>query len=51
MALLTLWLVFRLARRWSDERTALLATALVAWNPVFLTYAKQPMSEWRPRRG
>jgi hypothetical protein len=45
MSVLTLWLVFRLARNWSDERTALLATALVAWNPVFLTYAKQPMSD------
>jgi 4-amino-4-deoxy-L-arabinose transferase-like glycosyltransferase len=42
---LTLWLVFRLARRWGDEQMALLATALVAWNPVFLTYAKQPMSD------
>ena len=45
MSLLTLWLVFRLARRWGDEQMALLATALVAWNPVFLTYAKQPMSD------
>jgi 4-amino-4-deoxy-L-arabinose transferase-like glycosyltransferase len=45
MALLTLWLVFRLTRNWSDADTALLATALVAWNPVFLTYAKQPMSD------
>lgn len=45
MSALTLWLVFRLARRWGDEQVALLATALVAWNPVFLTYAKQPMSD------
>jgi hypothetical protein len=45
MSLLTLWLVFRLTRRWGDEQKALLATALVAWNPVFLTYAKQPMSD------
>jgi len=45
MSLLTLWLVFRLARRWGDEQMALLVTALVAWNPVFLTYAKQPMSD------
>ena len=45
MSLLTLWLVFRLARRWGNEPMALLATALVAWNPVFLTYAKQPMSD------
>ena len=45
MSLLTLWLVFRLARRWGGEQMALLATALLAWNPVFLTYAKQPMSD------
>ena len=45
MALLTLWLTFRLAHRWGDDQLALLATALVAWNPVFLTYAKQPMSD------
>ncbi len=58
MGLLTLWLVFRFTLNWMDETprlantsapsgrtTALLATALVAWNPVFLTYAKQPMSD------
>ncbi len=45
MGLLTLWLVFRFTLRWADETSALLATALVAWNPVFLTYAKQPMSD------
>ena len=45
MSLLTLWLVFGTARRWGGEQMALLATALVAWNPVFLTYAKQPMSD------
>jgi hypothetical protein len=45
MGALTLWLVFRLARSMTDPRTAWLATALVAWNPVFLTYAKQPMSD------
>ena len=30
---------------WFDAETALLATALVAWNPLFITYAKQPMSD------
>ncbi len=45
MGLLTLWLVFRLARMWADDTTALLATVLVTWNPVFLTYTKQPMSD------
>ena len=45
MSLLTLWLVFTMAQRWGGQPMALLATALVAWNPVFLTYAKQPMSD------
>jgi hypothetical protein len=42
---ITLWLVYRLARDWYDAETALFATAVVAWNPVFITYAKQPMSD------
>lgn len=41
----TLFLIHRLARAWYDADTALLATALVAWNPLFITYAKQPMSD------
>lgn len=45
MALLTLRLVYRAGRDWFDAEVALLATALLAWNPVFLTYAKQPMSD------
>ena len=44
-AAITLLLVHRLARAWFDEDTALLATALVAWNPLLITYAKQPMSD------
>ena len=44
-AALTLWLVNRLARAWYDTDTALFATALVAWNPLLITYAKQPMSD------
>lgn len=40
-----LFLVHRLTRAWYDADTALLATALVAWNPLFITYAKQPMSD------
>jgi hypothetical protein len=44
-AALTLWLVNRLARAWYDADTALFATALVAWNPLLITYAKQPMSD------
>jgi hypothetical protein len=45
LALLTLVLVFRLAREWFDEDIAFVSTFLVAWNPVFITYAKQPMSD------
>ena len=45
MALLTLALVYRAARDWFDEEAALLAVAVLAWNPVFVTYAKQPMSD------
>ena len=45
MALLTMVLVYRGARDWFDGETALLAVAILAWNPVFLTYAKQPMSD------
>ena len=45
LALLTLVIVFRLAREWFDEEVAFVSTMLVAWNPVFITYAKQPMSD------
>ena len=45
MGIITLWLVHRLAREWVDPETALFATAMVAWNPLFITYAKQPMSD------
>lgn len=45
LALLTLVLVYRAAREWFDDEVALLAVAILAWNPVFLTYAKQPMSD------
>ena len=44
-ALLTLLLVYRLARNWFDAETGLFAAAIVAWNPVFIAYAKQPMSD------
>lgn len=43
--LITLWLVHRVAREWYDALTALFAVALVAWNPLIITYAKQPMSD------
>jgi 4-amino-4-deoxy-L-arabinose transferase-like glycosyltransferase len=45
MALLTLVLIYRAARDWFDDEIALFAVAILAWNPVFLTYAKQPMSD------
>lgn len=45
-AVAVLFLVFRIAHRWSHDRaTAWLATALVAWDPLVVTYAKQPMSD------
>lgn len=43
--LITLLLVYRVARDWYDAQTALFAVALVAWNPLLITYAKQPMSD------
>ncbi|MEO7157408.1 MAG: glycosyltransferase family 39 protein, partial [Vicinamibacterales bacterium] len=45
MALLTLGLIYRVARDWFDAQVALLAVVVVAWNPVFVAYAKQPMSD------
>ena len=45
MGIAVLLLVYRLAREWYDADTALFATALVAWNPLVITYAKQPMSD------
>lgn len=44
-AAVTLYLVYRLACEWFDAETALFAAAIVAWNPLFITYAKQPMSD------
>lgn len=44
-AVATLFFVYRVAREWFDEDTGLFAAAMVAWNPVFITYAKQPMSD------
>jgi hypothetical protein len=46
MAALVLVLVHRLARQWTgDGTTAWLATCLAAWDPLVITYAKQPMSD------
>lgn len=45
MGVVTLLVVYGLAREWFDDATALLATALVAWNPLVIAYAKQPMSD------
>jgi len=45
LAIVTLVLVYRLTREWFDEDVALLSVAIVAWNPVFVAYAKQPMSD------
>lgn len=43
--LITLLLVYRVAREWYDAETGLFAVALVAWNPLLIAYAKQPMSD------
>ena len=45
MGAITLALVYALAREWFDAPTSLFATALVAWNPLIIAYAKQPMSD------
>lgn len=45
MGLITLFCAYRVAREWYDADTALLATALIAWNPLIITYSKQPMSD------
>ena len=45
MALVTLVVVYRFARDWFDPLVAMLAVTIVAWNPVFIAYAKQPMSD------
>jgi hypothetical protein len=44
-AIVTLYGVYRLARKWFDAETGLFAAAIVAWNPLFIAYAKQPMSD------
>ena len=43
--LITLLLVYRMAREWYDADTGLFAAVLVAWNPLVIAYAKQPMSD------
>lgn len=46
LAILVLVLSHRIATAWTgDATTAWLATALVAWDPLVITYAKQPMSD------
>lgn len=45
LAVVTLLLVYRLGREWFDDDVALLAVAVVAWNPLLVAYAKQPMSD------
>jgi len=45
MGLVTLVCAYRIAREWYDADTALLATTLIAWNPLVITYSKQPMSD------
>jgi hypothetical protein len=45
MGLITLFCAYRLGREWYDPETALLATAMIAWNPLVIAYSKQPMSD------
>ncbi len=45
MGVLGLVLVYAIARVWFDTLTSCLAVAWVAWNPVYVAYAKQPMSD------
>ncbi len=45
MGMITLFCAYRLAREWYERDTALLATAMIAWNPLVITYSKQPMSD------
>jgi hypothetical protein len=43
--IITLMVTYRIARDWFDAETGLFAAALVAWNPLVIAYAKQPMSD------
>ena len=46
LGILVLALVYRIAIAWTGSATtAWLSTALVAWDALFITYAKQPMSD------
>lgn len=45
MALVALVLVYRFACDWFDREIALFAVVVAAWNPIFIAYAKQPMSD------
>jgi hypothetical protein len=45
MGLAGLWLVYAVARVWFDALTSCLAVAFVAWSPLYVAYAKQPMSD------
>jgi hypothetical protein len=45
LAIATVWLVFRFARRTADPVTAGLAAAITAVTPIFVNMALQPMSD------
>ena len=41
----TVWLTYRLATRVADARTAMMAAVLLAFSPIFIFQAMQPMSD------
>ena len=45
LAGVTVWLTYALARRTADDRTAMMASALLAFSPMFLFQSLEPMSD------
>jgi hypothetical protein len=45
LAGLTVWLTYALARRTADDRTAFMASTLLAFSPMFLFQSLEPMSD------
>ncbi|MCA1585170.1 MAG: hypothetical protein LC791_10520 [Acidobacteria bacterium] len=45
MGVIGLLIAFLLSRTWFDVLTSCLAVTFIAWNPLYVAYAKQPMSD------